>query len=307
MAVAINPVDGAIQKNALFPRTYPAILGMDLAGVVEEVGSNITHVKPGDRVLGLATSLRTDDNANSAFQAYALIPSDCVSSIPEELSFEQAAVLPLAIATAALGLFGKAELGLQLPSVEPHHMGQVVLVWGGATSVGGVAIQLAKMAGYEVFSTASPKNHENIKNLGATKVFDYKSSSTEEDIVVSLKGKTLAGVYEASGTEAAMCSCARIVLGASELVSICVACVRAPPSTAPHGVDMKPFLATDIVDSDLCKTIFVDFVPKALKGGRFKAVPQANVVDSGLEAIQSGIDLLEQGVSSQKIVVALGS
>ncbi|KAK2779168.1 zinc-binding oxidoreductase [Colletotrichum kahawae] len=140
MAVAINPVDGAIQKNDLFPRTYPAILGMDLAGVVEEVGSNITYVKPGDRVLGFATSLRTDYNANSAFQAYAVIPPNCVSAIPEELSFQQAAVLPLAIATADLGLFGKAELGLQLPSTEPHHMKQVVLIWGGAASVGSVAI-----------------------------------------------------------------------------------------------------------------------------------------------------------------------
>ncbi|KAF4921789.1 Zinc-binding alcohol dehydrogenase domain-containing protein cipB [Colletotrichum viniferum] len=163
------------------------------------------------------------------------------------------------------------------------------------------------MAGYEVFSTASPKNHENIKSLGATQVFDYKSSSIEEDIIISLQGKTLAGVYEASRMEAAMCSCAHVVLAASERVSSCVACVRAASSTAPHGVDMKPFLATDIVDSDLCKTMFVDFVPKALKGGKFKAVPEANVVGSGLEAIQSKIDLLEQGVSSQKIVVALGS
>lgn len=70
---------------------------------------------------------------------------------------------------------------------------------------------------------------------------------------------------------------------------------------------MKPFLSTDIVGSDFCKTIFVDFVPKALKCGMLKAVPEAYVVGSGLEAIQSGIDLLEHGVSSQKIVAALGS
>ncbi|KAF6802777.1 zinc-binding oxidoreductase [Colletotrichum sojae] len=182
-AVAVNPVDGAIQKISLFPRTYPATLGMDLVGVVDAVGSNVTHVKPGDRVLGLATSLASDDNANSAFQKYTLVRSDCVAKIPDSISFEQAAVLPLALATAALGLFGETELNLMRPSLEQQDNAETVLIWGSSTSVGSVAIQLARLAGYKVVATASPNNHEYIVGLGAEQVFDYHSIQAGIDLL----------------------------------------------------------------------------------------------------------------------------
>ncbi|KAF6834853.1 zinc-binding oxidoreductase [Colletotrichum musicola] len=304
-AIALNPVDGAIQKNSLFPRTYPAILVMDLAGVIDAVESNVTHVKPGDRVLGLATSLASDDNANGAFQKYTLVRSDCVAKIPDSLSFEQAAVLPLALATAALGLFGETELNLRRPSLEQLDNAETVLIWGGLTGVGGVAIQLARLAGYKVVATASPRNHKYVVGLGAEQVFDYHSTSVVRDVLKDLKDEKLAGVFEASGVDGAMNSSAQIVLGATNRSSSSVACVRAPPKDVPLGVAMKPFLSTDIIRSMLATEIFTDLVPRALQQGKLRAVPQAKVVGTGLESIQAGIDLLEKGVSATKLVIKL--
>lgn len=304
-AIAVNPVDGAIQNNSLFPRTYPAIVGMDLAGVVDAVGRNVTHVKPGDRVLGLATSLASDDNANSAFQKYSCVRSDCVSKIPDSLCFEQAAVLPLALATAALGLFGQTELNLRRPSLDQQQGQETVLVCGGSTSVGSVAIQLARLAGYKVIATASPKNHGYVTGLGTEQVFDYQSISVVADILKFLEGKTLAGVFEASGMDSAMNSSAQIVLGATNRSSNSIACVRSPPGDVPLGVDMKPFLSTDIIQSTLASEVFTDLVPRALEQGKLRAVPQAKVIGTGLESIQAGIDLLEKGVSATKIVIKL--
>ena len=91
-ALAINPVDWAMQTmgNAFFPRLqYPHILGHDVAGEVVEVGSSITGLKPGDRVLALAT--------HGGFQEFVVGPGNLTSAIPDSLAFEKACVLPLGL------------------------------------------------------------------------------------------------------------------------------------------------------------------------------------------------------------------
>merc|ERR1712025_244932 len=140
-AIGINPVDIVIQQFAAFEVEYPAIIGTDVAGVVESVGPGVSQFKPGDRVLGYATSLGTKDNAEGAFQEYSIIRSDCASKIPDDLPFEQATVLPLAVATASYAFFGDDTLQLRLPCLNAEKIDEVVLVWGGSSSVGGTAIR----------------------------------------------------------------------------------------------------------------------------------------------------------------------
>lgn len=103
--------------------------------------------------------------------------------------FKVAAVLPLGMSTAACALFMKEALScLDLPSLHPQPKIQTRLVWGGSTSVGCNAIQLAKAAGYDVTTTASPKNQEYLKRLGASEAYDYNSHSVAADIVKALQG-----------------------------------------------------------------------------------------------------------------------
>ncbi len=129
--------------------------------------------------------------------------------IPDAMRFEDAAVLPLAVSTASCGLFQTDQLGLRYPTADAEPTGQVVLVWGGSTSVGSNAIQLATAAGYEVVTTATPRNFDHVASLGAVRAFDYSSPTVLDDIVAALQGRTLAGAIAFGDTGAA--SCVRIV------------------------------------------------------------------------------------------------
>ena len=95
-------------------------------------------------------------------------------------------MLPLAVSTAACGLFQADQLSLAHPSAKPEPAGRTLLVWGGSSSVGSNAIQLAVAAGYEVIATASPRNFGYVTNLGASRVFDYNSPEVVADIVAAL-------------------------------------------------------------------------------------------------------------------------
>lgn len=122
-----------------------------------------------------------------------------VSPIPDSLSFEEAAVLPLAISTAAAGLYQKSVLELPFPSTNPQPTGKTLLVWGGSSSVGATAIQLAVASGVKVVATASRKNHDFVKSLGAVAVVDYKSPNVVEELLAAIdqQGGGLVGAYDA--------------------------------------------------------------------------------------------------------------
>lgn len=120
------------------------------------------------------------------------------------MPFEHAVVLPIALSTAASGLYPADLLNLPLPSATPvpnssTQTKTTVLIWGGASSVGSAAIQLARASSLRVLSTASPANHAFVKNLGAEEVFDYRSESVVQDLINVLKqdGRELVGVYDA--------------------------------------------------------------------------------------------------------------
>jgi NADPH:quinone reductase-like Zn-dependent oxidoreductase len=111
-------------------------------------------------------------------------------------------VLPLAVSTACSGLYPKNLLNLPLPSAtKPEKNGKAILIWGGASSVGATAIQLAAASGATIITTASPANHDLVKSLGADFVFDYKSSAVVEDIVEVLERAEFVGINDAIGEE----------------------------------------------------------------------------------------------------------
>ncbi|KAK9341949.1 hypothetical protein V1522DRAFT_442085 [Lipomyces starkeyi] len=175
---------------------YPIILGSDVAGEVVEVCCAVTRFKVGDRVVGYAVGIdeKFNSSAKCAFQTYTVLLAHMASQIPSTLSYESAAVLPLGLSTAACGLFQKGHLALEYPSVTPKLTDKTLLIWGGSTSVGSNAIQLAVAAGYEVITTASPSNFDYVKKLGASQVFDYNGKTIVDDLIHAFKGKKLAGV-----------------------------------------------------------------------------------------------------------------
>ena len=186
-----------MQAMGIAIEKYPCVIGLDCAGVVTAVGSDITKFKVGDRVCGCVD---VDDQAQGqgSFQMYVNLTESLTGKIPESVSFAQAAVLPLGMDTACVGLFEKDNLKLDLPQVEPAKPnGKAILIWGGSSSVGTCGIQAAKSAGYEVATTAGAHNQEYCRSIGADYVFDHKSQTVVEDVVKALKGKEFCGVFAA--------------------------------------------------------------------------------------------------------------
>lgn len=302
-AIAINAIDGKLQETALYPLKYPTILGQDVAGEVIAVGSQVTRFKKGDRVLGNAAGFESKKVEEMGFQAYTILDNNLASEIPDSISFERAAVLPLAVSTAASGLFHPDFLKLQLPTEPAQRLtGNSLLVWGGASSVGSNAIQLSVAAGYEVITTASPKNFGYVKKLGASQVFDYDSVTVVSDIVSALKNKTLAGAFDAVGGSAWIPTSE--VVQKSGGVKFVATVTRGFPDP-PEGVTMKQVYALSIMNNHVCKAIYEDFLPNALKQGAFVPAPEPLIAGEGLDSVQVAVDLQRKGISAQKVVVLL--
>lgn len=304
-AVALNPVDWARQDlgDALFSwTTYPCVLGSDVAGEVVEVGSGVSRFRNGDRVTGLALGLTSNKSTDGAFQAYTVLSAHMASPIPSTLSYESASVLPLGVSTAACGLFQKDYLALQFPSTPSKSAtGETLLIWGGSSSVGSNAIQLAVAAGYEVVTTASPKNFDYVKKLGANQVFDYNSKTVIADLIKAFKGKTSAGALAIGNGSAEPC----VEFVDKSNGKKFVASANPPPTDLPSGVGIKFIFGSDLKDNEVGPAIWVDFLPKALGEGTFIAAPDAEAVGKGLESIQGGLDMLKKGASAKKYVISL--
>lgn len=165
----------------------------------------------------LATAMINQKMNKAGFQKFTVASDIFTSGIPDSIVFENAVVLPLGLATAAAGLFSPEYLALTppLPSVNQDSSvtdlsKKFVLIWGGSSSVGNSAIQLLAAAGFTIVTTASPKNHEGLKALGASYVFDYSSSNSVKDIIKALDGHELIGVYDTISTEETSSQCAEI-------------------------------------------------------------------------------------------------
>ena len=302
-AIAINPVNGKIQYTALYPMTFPTILGEDVAGEVIAVGPGVVHFKVGDRVAGFAVGHSTKREDEKAFQAYTILQTIVACKIPDTIPLENAVVLGLALSTAADALFNPEFLNLQLPTEPLQNLtGEVLLVWGGASSVGSNAIQLAVAAGYEVVTTASPKNFDYVKKLAARQVCDYSSPTVVSDLVNAFMGQTSAGAFDAVGAPA--WSPTLEVIQKTEGTKF-VATVAWGYPVPPEGITMKKVFAPSCKDNQVGKAIWEDFLPKALRSGSYVPAPEPLIAGKGLENLQAAIDIQRKGVSAQNVVLLL--
>jgi NADPH:quinone reductase-like Zn-dependent oxidoreductase len=184
-AAGINPTDWKSRSGSgLAGRSFPAILGYDVAGVVEAVGPGVTLYRPGDEVLGMPLF----PHLPGAYAEYVAAPARHFVPKPASLSFEEAAGLPLVALTAWQGLVDTAKL----------KAGQRVLVHAAAGGVGHVAVQIAKSLGAYVIGTASAAKHDFVCGLGADEVIDYRAADFVEvlrDQPVDVVFDSLAGDY----------------------------------------------------------------------------------------------------------------
>lgn len=233
----------------------------------------------------------TENPAEGAFQLYTIANKVAVCPIPDSLSFEKAAVLPLAVSTATVALYTPKQLALPLPSAAPKQTDLVLLVWGGSSSIGGIGIQFGRQSGFKVAATCSPRNNGYVKSLGAEFVFDYSSPSVVEDIVNGLKGYKVVGIFNAIGGESSGIACNGVISQVKTPASRRhVATVPPVPSSIPDGVTVEALGSAATMFFDDRKTtalyIWQEFLPEALANGAVRAVPEPLVVGTGLEKVR---------------------
>lgn len=311
--LAINPVDWKIQTLGGFSVTYPAILGEDVAGEILEVGSDLkSKFQIGQRVMA-HTMWSGKGPAYGGFQLYPLLTGPTTALIPDHISFIEAAALPLSISTAAAGLFMSTALGLEYPKTGLNHAGPLnnadkltptLLLWGGSSSVGSTVIQMASAAGYAVITTASPSNFQYCKKLGANHVVDYQNPEAISNLISLMKGKIVAGSYDAIGTDTTIRQCASILhaLGGGKVAS-----VGSTPKNVFEDVTICRVSAGTIVmeEPEVAQRIWGEYVPRALKSGELVPSPKALVTGKGLKDVQRGIKRQKLGVSARKVEIVL--
>ncbi len=186
-ASGINPLDLKIHAGAAAHARHPlpAVLGIDLAGVVEAVGDGVTTFRPGDEVYGMTGGV---GGIQGSLAEFAAVDAALIALKPANLSMREAASLPLVFVTAWEGLVDRAAV----------HAGQKVLVQGGAGGVGNVVIQLARHFGAEVFAADGAAKMDAIAQLGATPI-DYRAASVEDYVAAYTGGRGFDIVYDTVG------------------------------------------------------------------------------------------------------------
>lgn len=186
-ASGVNPLDTKIRAGqaAHARRTLPAVLGLDLAGLVEEVGPGVHDLAPGDEVFGMTGGV---GDVPGSLAEYAAVDARLLARKPASLTLREAAALPLVVITAWEGLVDRAQV----------HARQKVLVHGGAGGIGHVAVQIARARGAEVFATASPSRVEVVRRLGATPI-DHTATTVEEYVAEHTGGEGFDIVFDTVG------------------------------------------------------------------------------------------------------------
>ena len=163
----VNPLDNMIVREEvklITPYKYPLVMGNEFSGVIEKAGSKVTDFKEGDRVYA-----RMPLDRIGAFAEYVAIDKNAIAEIPDYLSFEEAACVPLTALTA-----------IQAFELMNPKGGESIFISGGTGSLGAMAIPIAKSMGLKVITSGSARNKERVTELGVDEFFDYKTQDYSE-------------------------------------------------------------------------------------------------------------------------------
>ncbi|WP_144173927.1 zinc-dependent alcohol dehydrogenase family protein [Pseudomonas sp. Kh13] len=186
-AAGVNPLDTKIATGAgaHARQALPAVLGLDLAGTVVELGEAAEGFTPGQEVFGMAGGI---GGAQGTMAEYIAVDARLIAPKPHALGMREAAALPLAFITAWEGLVDRANV----------HAGHKVLIHGGAGGVGQMAVQLAKARGAKVYASGSAASLDFIRSLGATAI-DYQAQSVDAYVEQYTAGEGFDIVYDTVG------------------------------------------------------------------------------------------------------------
>jgi NADPH2:quinone reductase len=280
-AAGVNPVDWKIREGYikdLFPYEFPIILGWDAAGIVEQAGEEVTRFKEGDEIFAYC---RKPMVKGGAYAEYIVLEEEHAAIKPKNISFEEAASIPLAALTAYQALFDAAKI----------NPGETILIHAAAGAVGGFGVQLATDHGAVVWGTASGRNTEYVRDLGAAQVVDYH----QVDFCDSVRSAYPDGVdvvFDCVGGDV-LARSAEIVNQGGRLISI----VDDPTGLARSDI-LKDFVFVAPNSTQLTE------LAGMVEQGRLKT-HLSQVFSFGLEEAKRAHELSESGRTRGKMVLVL--
>ncbi|KAM0212581.1 hypothetical protein ACHAPQ_010939 [Fusarium lateritium] len=310
-AVAINPADW---KSIDYIATPGETVGCDYSGVVVQVGALLQdRFRPGDRVAGLVHGCNASNHADGAFAEFVTAKGDLQIKIPDDMSFETAATLGAGITTVGQSLY--QSLALPLPKSEASDSS--VLIYGGSTATGSLAIQFAKLSGLQVVTTCSPGHEEWLRKLGADHVVNYKLPTCAADIREFTSNK-LAYVFDTIGTTATAQICSDAIGSQGGIYTSLEPVARLPRSDVVNKNTMvfsaigESFqiggnhVPANALDHEFA-VAFVKVAQELLLQGKLVGHPVSHQ-KGGLEKVLEGVDMLRRGgVSGVKLVYTIGN
>ncbi|KAJ8111687.1 hypothetical protein OPT61_g5772 [Boeremia exigua] len=306
--VAQNPTDvQSLDANAFGDGT---VLGCDFVGKIEEVGKSVSRYKKGDTIAALIWG--GEAKGQGAYSEYTIANEFISFKVPKSIPLEAAATVPLACCTAWLALFSKDCLSIGRKTGEQTS----ILIWGGSSSVGLYAIQIARQHNFNVVTVCSPKHHEKLKSLGASHVFDYKSN----DVLDQIKNAAprLQYIFDTIGDKTSSATASHALGEAGGML-----CTVRPGKANTEGVSSRTKVTDVLVwtaflkdhqykafkwpasenNHKLAAELF-ERLPQWLEDGTIK--PNEPKVLQGLEKVTEGFQEYRDGsISGYKIVFAI--
>ncbi|KAJ0323802.1 hypothetical protein COL5a_008164 [Colletotrichum fioriniae] len=307
--IAQNPTDVQSLDGDAFGDG--AVLGCDFVGTVEAVGDKCSKLSKGDTVAGLIWG--GEIKGLGGYSEYTVADDNISFRIPKNISPEEAATLPLASMTAWLALFSKECLAI------PRESGSEtsVLIWGGSSSVGLYAVQIAAMQGLKVVATCSPRHFDWVKSLGAKHVFNYR----DDDVIESIKKTTpnLKYVFDTIGNKSSSGQASQAIDESGGRL-----CTVRPGKANTENVTKQTTVTDVLVWTAFLKdhryaqfkwpaseedhklgTEFYEKLPGWVETGKFKP-NKPKVISGGLDGVDKGFQVYRDGaISGEKVVYQL--
>lgn len=318
-AVAINPTDWKHVDHVASPG---ARVGCDYVGDVVAIGPKVTKpFKIGDRIAGFVHGSNFSQLEDGAFGTIIAAKAGVQIAVPEEVRDEEAATWGVTIMTVGQGLYQSLGLPLPFEPATPETAG-TILIYGGSTATGIGGVQFAKLSGWKVATTCSPRNFEYVKSLGADEVFDYSSPTCAADIKVATSN-SLTVVWDCISTPESAALCATAMSDSQPgkygaLLSVDAEIIKkinpnvqcsvtlAYTSLGEHFVKWDRDFPARPEDYEFAQ-MWMEEARKFLADGRVKlAKPIINQGGKGLEGTIAGMEALKEGkVSAGKLVYTL--
>ncbi|OHE98291.1 hypothetical protein CORC01_06488 [Colletotrichum orchidophilum] len=307
--IAQNPTDVQSLDSSAFGDG--AVLGCDFVGTVEAVGDKCSKLSKGDLVAGLIWG--GEIKGLGGYSEYTLADDNISFRVPKNISSEEAVTIPLASVTAWLALFSKECLAIPRESGEETS----VLVWGGSSSVGLYAIQIATMQGFNVVTTCSPRHFELVKSLGAKHVFNYRDDDVIKSITRAAPG--LKYVFDTIGNKSSSGQASQAIDESGGRL-----CTVRPGKANTEDVTKQTTVTDVLVWTAFLKdhqyaefkwpaseedhklgTEFYEKLPGWIEGGQFKP-NKPKVISGGLDGVDEGFQVYRDGaISGEKLVYKL--